>query len=78
MSTTVASPDSPEVAAPAPSTTTIAPAPRPQAQRAATASARTSRGIVTDYNYVIGELKQIAILTAVILVILVGLYFVIG
>jgi len=59
-------------------TTTIAPAPRPPAQRATAASARAARGIVTDYNYVIGELKQIAILTAVILVILVGLYFVIG
>jgi hypothetical protein len=66
------------MATPETSATVIAPAPRASTPRTTAASARAPRGIVTDYNYVIGELKQIVILTAAILAILIVLYFVIG
>jgi hypothetical protein len=52
--------------------------PRRAATRAGAAAARQPRGFVTDYNYIISELKQIFILTIVVLVILIALYFVIG
>lgn len=65
-----------EMAAPEPAP--AVPGPRRTATRTGAAAARQPRGIVTDYNYVITELKQIFILTAVILVILIALYFVIG
>jgi hypothetical protein len=37
-----------------------------------------SRGFVTDYGYIINELKRIFVLTAVILVVLLVLWFVLG
>ncbi|MGD9892439.1 MAG: hypothetical protein AB7R89_05805 [Dehalococcoidia bacterium] len=56
-----------------------APAPTPhRTTTRANAAARQPRGFVTDYNYVISELKQIFILTIVVLVILIALYFIIG
>jgi hypothetical protein len=62
----------------APESAPAAPAPRRTATRTGAAAARQPRGIVTDYNYVITELKQIFILTVVVLVILAALYFIIG
>jgi hypothetical protein len=61
-----------------PESATTATAPRRAATRTNTAATRQPRGFVTDYNYVISELKQIFILTIVILAILIALYFVIG
>ncbi len=37
-----------------------------------------SRGFVTDYNYVIGELKRILLLTAGILLVLLVLWLILG
>lgn len=70
-SATEATPIAPEVAPAATAT------PRAAMRTGATA-ARQSRAFVTDYNYVINELKQIFILTIVVLAILIALYFIIG
>jgi hypothetical protein len=57
-------------AAPRPTRTTVV---RPQATPGS-----LSRGFVTDYGYIINELKRIFVLTAVILVVLLVLWFVLG
>jgi hypothetical protein len=50
---------------------------RPAAPRV-TAPAAASRGIVTDYGYVIGELRRIGIITAAIVLLLLLLWLVIA
>ena len=63
---------------------TVSPAPAPtraptaRVVRPAASPGSLSRGFVTDYNYVIGELKRILLLTAGILVVLLVLWLILG
>ena len=63
---------------------TVSPAPAPtraptaRVVRPAASPVSLSRGFVTDYNYVIGELKRILLLTAGILVVLLVLWLILG
>ena len=53
-------------------------APTARVVRPAASPGSLSRGFVTDYSYVIGELKRIFLLTAGILILLIVLWLILG
>jgi hypothetical protein len=55
-----------------------APVRRVTTTRQATATSQGARGIVTDYSYVIDELRRIAVLTVGITALLLVLWLIIG
>jgi hypothetical protein len=78
-STTTANPPPVE---PAPAASAAAPRTMPRARttvvRPQAAPGSLSRGFVTDYGFVIGELKRIVLLTAGIIVLLLVLWLILG
>ncbi|MGH2587303.1 MAG: hypothetical protein ACRDJE_20500 [Dehalococcoidia bacterium] len=67
-----------EAETPAAPSPPAAPVRRATATRQATATSQGARGIVTDYGYVVGELRRIFVLTVGITALLLVLWLIIG